>query len=288
MGFRLTAALVAVLIAIALVATFVAVHNHPVGEIPAGQSENVKAYRAMIQRDYNAMDASTSNHCNTIQDTGCAAAVEPVKIALQRWVDDMQAFANTPAQFTAIDAAIRAHLKDVITDSNAGIAFQKSGDEAGFNLAFQHSFYERAWIDPATSLIEGTYPPAAAGFADAIARAKHWVAGCLSNTPIPEQLECNRLSRYESCPDAQALLCDADVKRVETSIQTYLVAMAQNPAPSPQAAGYAKLQYDLQRADASILAIHDVLLTRDSVKLNLAETPFLNAIQDLNRDLNTI
>jgi hypothetical protein len=108
----------------------------------------------MISSDYNTMAASTSNHCNTIEDTGCEAATNAVIPTLQRWVGDLNSF-PTPARFVAIDGQLRAHLNEVITELNAAVAFQKAKDQTGFDLAMGAAVFERAWVDPTTFVIEG-------------------------------------------------------------------------------------------------------------------------------------
>jgi hypothetical protein len=289
MGLRMVAALAAVFIAIALIATFVAVHNRPVGQVPAHTDQNLTAYRALIDRDYNAMNASTSNHCATIDDTACAAATVPVIAALQKWADDINAFPNTPAQYRAVATTLRAHLLDVVKDLSSAVAFQKTGNQAAFDLATQHAFFERAWVDPASSTIEGAYPSEAANAADAIAQAKRLVLNCVaSNTPPPDAIPCFRLANPQPCPATRTLACEADVEGVEGQVQTLLIGMAQNTAPSAQAADYAQLQAHLAQADASLLAVHDALVSGSAADLLAAQNGFLAAMENAQRDLATI
>jgi hypothetical protein len=290
MGLRMVAALAAVLIAIALIATFIAVHNRPVGQVPATHSDqNLVSYRALLDRDYNAMSLSTSNHCVTIDDSGCVAAIQVVNAALQKWVNDLDAFAGTPTRFAALDATLRAHLKVVISDQIAAIGFQKSGNAAGFTLAMQHAFYERAWLDPATFTMEGTYPSEAASSADAITQAKRLVLDCVASlTPAPSALPCVRLANSEPCPVARALVCEGDVESVETQIELLLVGMAQNASPAAQAADYAQLQTDLARADAALLGVHDALVTGGASDVTTAQTAFLTSMENAQRDVSTI
>lgn len=288
MAFRTAAALVAVLLALALIATFVAVHNRPVGEVPAHPDQNLMAYGAMIQRDYNVMNASTSNHCASIDDAGCAAALVPVKAALQKWVDDIANYPNTPAQLTAVAATLRAHLRDVIGDADADITFQKSGDAMHFNLAQEHAVYERAWVDPASFALEGVYQKVASSFQDAVARTKYSVEGCLGRTPGPTELACNRIVNSNACYLELEFTCQADVETVETQLQLFLIGMAQNPAPSSKAAGYGKVQADLTRADSAVLAVHDALLSGSSAAFQAASQNLLTALGDARADLATI
>src|ERR1700693_841016 len=66
----------------------------------------IKAYQALMLSDDTTMGASTSNHCNTVQDTGCPAAVARVVTTLQTWLDDLNRF-QTPARFATIDVQMK-------------------------------------------------------------------------------------------------------------------------------------------------------------------------------------
>lgn len=285
MTLRLTAAVAAVLIAIALIATFVAVHNHPVGVVPATDA-NVKTFRALIVADYNAMNASTSNHCGTIDDAGCAAALVPVIAALQKWADDINAYPNTPAQYKLLASALRVHVLSVIKDSNAAIAYQKAGDAADFDFAMRGTFYQRAWVDPASFAIEGTYQGGAPTYSQAVAAAKRAIQGCMSSTPGPYVLGCNHLQQYEPCDGAQKQVCEADLENTETLIEQSLVDTALNPSSKTS---YLQLQQDLGSADAGLLAIREVLVNRgDSGDLNIAQTAFSKAMNAAEFDVATL
>jgi hypothetical protein len=287
MGLRMAAALTAVLIAIALIATFIAVHNRPVGQIPAHADANLTAYRAMIDRDYSSFVASTSNHCATIQDTGCAAATVPVIQSMQKWIEDMKAF-HTPAQLVALDAVFRDHLQAAIDDLSAAVSFQKASDEAGFNLAVNAALFERAWIDPADSGLEGTYPGVGNSYRDAVTLAKQSVSGCLSSTPAASAFSCHRLQAYESCAAAQAVQCEGDIQNVGITLETILVGMAEHPAPSTSATQSARVQTDLVHVDAALLAVHKAVLTGDSSAVNTAEAAFQAAMTTTEIDLSAV
>ena len=285
MGLRMVAALAAVLIAIALIATFITVHNRGMGGIPAADP-HVKAFRALIVDDYSAMNASTSNHCGTIDDTGCAAAVVPVDAALQKWADDIAAFPKVPAQYQFVALALHAHLLDAISDLNSAVAFQKAGDAAGFDLAMRGAFYQRAWIDPASFFIEGTYQGVtAATTAEAIANAKGAVRGCVGTTPGPDVLSCNRLQGYEVCDGAKKSACEGDVEDTQTLVQRSLLDLAKNSDSDPN---YARLQNDLTMADGALIGIHDALLSGDSPLVNIKETDLSKAMVGADNDLATL
>ena len=284
MGLRAAAVLAAAVIAVAMGAAILASHHGPTGTLPAGSDKNVKAYQDMVWTDYNAMDASTSNNCNTIADSDCAAAVSRVVPTLQKWVSDMSAF-NTPASFVVIDGQLRRHLGEAITELNAAVAFQKAHDQNRFDFAMNGAVYERAWLDPTVFTIEGTYPRAASSFRDAASLAKQALDACIGQTPGPGDLACQKLSTSETCTGTAVQRCQSDVQSAATRIQEFTIGLTQNPIPSGLTASAGQVLPDLARADAALVAITDALLTGDSVKVDASESAYASAILSADADL---
>jgi hypothetical protein len=277
MAFRTAAALTAVVIAIALVAAFVASRYAPVGSVPSGQDQNAKAYRAMIKSDYAAMAASTSNHCDTIDDKACEAAAMRGVASLQQWVDHMHSF-PTPSKYAVLDGQLRMHLSAVAAELTAAVAFQKVSDGKGFNLAMNAARYERGWIDPATYALTDDYVRLAASYQDAFSLAKRAVNGCTNGMPGPGDIACQRLVQLPSCLGANAELCLSYVQNAATPLQTFLISLMQNPAPANQAAASSRLQAGLAEADTALLAITDAVLKNDGSKVDAALQSFRSGI----------
>jgi hypothetical protein len=287
MGFRVVAALAAGALVVALVAALIASHRALVGSVPAGRDKNVSAYTAMVQSDYNKMAASTSNHCQTIQDTGCAAAVVPLDAALQRWVDDLSSF-QSPTRYAVLGGQLRGHLNEVIKELNAAVAFQKANNQAGFALAMDAAVYERAWVDPTVFAIDGTYPRLAGSYHDAVSLAKQSMDACVKGTPAPADLGCQALSSAQDCTGSDTQTCESDVQSAETQAQTFLIALFQNPAPSALANKDAQLQTDLAQADTALLAITDATLSGDSTKAAAGRSSYTLAITAAESDVSVI
>jgi hypothetical protein len=287
MGLRIAAGLTAAVIAIAVVAAFIAAHRGPVGLAPADQDPNVKAYRAMIIADYHAMDTSTSNHCNTIQDTGCAAAANAVSVTLQKWVTDLNSYRTTPAGLAVVDGQLRRHLNQAIADMNAAVASQKVGNENGFNLAMAALSYERAWIDPAAFALEGSYPRVAGTYHDAFGLTKHSLDACITSRPAPADLGCSGLFARH-CTTGSVQTCGSDIESADTQIQTFLIALLQNPAPSALTTKSAQLQVHLANADTALLAITDAILHGDAGKVGAGELAYSEAISSADGDAASI
>jgi len=186
MGIRVAAALAAAVLAVAVGAAILAVHHGPLGSTPGGADPNVKAYQAMISSNYNAMvdQDSLGGSCVGINDAGCETILNAAVPVYQKWVSDLTAF-QTPARFAILDGMLRRHLNDKITELTAIVAYQKTGNANGFTLAQVGDFYEREWLDPAVSTIEGSYPRVAGSYTDAVAVAKQSLEGCINQAPGP-------------------------------------------------------------------------------------------------------
>ena len=288
MGLRMAAALTAAAIAIAVFAVFLATHHAPVGGVPAGQDQNVKAYQALTKTDYDRMSTATSSvSCATILDPTCAAAVTTVANALQSWIDDLNAF-QTPARYAVMDGQLRRHLSQAIIDLNAVVAFQKANNQSGFDLAMSASNYERAWFDPATFTIEGSYPKVAGSYHDAVSLARQGLDACANGSPAPGDLGCSQLSSGVSCISAGTQGCENYVQVAGTQVQTFLVSLLQNPPPSALAAKDAKLWADLAQADTDLLAITNALLAGDAAKSNSAQRAYADTIVAADNDTAVI
>src|ERR1700680_3370442 len=97
MGLRVTAAVAAGAIAIAVIAVFLASHHGPVGSVPAGQDQHVKAYSTMIRSNYNSYSdllntTFSTVQCNSVQDTECPVAIRTMLPQFQKWLSDLNSF----------------------------------------------------------------------------------------------------------------------------------------------------------------------------------------------------
>lgn len=286
MGLRVAAAIAAVVIAIAAGAAILATHHGPTGSLPAGSDRNVKAYQDLVRADYSAMVVSTSNSCNTIDDTTCPSAARAVVVTLQKWVNDLSSF-NTPASYVVIDGQLRLHVSEGIRELNAAVAFQRAHNENGFNLAMNSAFYERAWMDPAVFTIEGTYPKVAGSFRDAVNVAKQGLEGCVSSQPGPGDLACQSLAFTPgTCTGAAAQRCESDVQSAGTRLQEFMIGLTQNPVPGGLTANARQVLPDLGAADSALVAITDALLSGDPAKVSASESAFASAILTANGDLS--
>lgn len=274
MGLRVAAALAVVAIAIAVGAAIISTHNRPTSELSASQQKNLRAYQALMLQDYDNFVNATSNHCNTIDDKGCAAAIAHLTPAIQKWIDDLAAF-KTPAQDVVLDGRLRAHLTYIIgVLANSAVGAQQRNDVAGFNLAMNAALYERAWIDPAAQALWGA-DSGAPSYQVTASQVNRSLRGCANNAPAPESLGCTHIAGAEDCLGAAAQACADDIQSAETQLENYFVAFAQHPAP---AGSKDSLQPALVEADNALLDLVKAQLSGDASKVTTAELRYTSAI----------
>ena len=278
-SLRVAAAVAVVAILIALVAGILATHHTPTAGVPAGPDKNTQAYQALMMRDYGAMNASTSNHCGSINDPGCAAAIAPVNATLQKWIDDLAAF-QTPPAYASLDAMIRRHLHTVIVVQNAAIQYQKANNAAAFTFAMNAAFYERAWIDPASFTTEGRYQRLASSYKDAVQLSNQWLEGCNSQTPGPADRACSQLQYAQPCYGPQdAPTCEGYIEDTLTQLEAAVVGIVENPAPSHLATQTADFLSMLVKADDALLSLTEAMVARDATKAADAQVSFASYIE---------
>src|ERR1700674_4537109 len=129
----------------------------PVAQQSPTTDPAIKAYQALMLSDDNAMGASTSNHCNTVQDTACPAAAARVVTALQSWLDDLNRF-QTPARFATIGAQMKRHVAAAMAYLNATVAANLGKNQPGEDRSIVAAVSEREWVDRLTTSISHSSP----------------------------------------------------------------------------------------------------------------------------------
>ncbi len=164
------------------------------------------------------------------------------------------------------------------------MAYQKTKNVEGFTLAFEGAFYEREWLDPAVSAIEGSYLRVAGSYHDALSLARQSLHGCVTGAPGPGDIACAQLF-HQRCGAIGDQACANDAHASAAQIQTFLIGLLQNPAPSALAAKDRQLQVDLAQVDTYLLAVTDATRSGDSVAVRSVEASYALAIRAADADL---
>jgi hypothetical protein len=285
MAPRVAAVLVAAVLAIALGAAILSATHKFVGNVPAAPDPNFQAYQALTKADYNNLTLTDNLSCHGIEDIACPAVVNAVIPLYRQWYGDLTGF-HTPTRLAALDGMLRAHLNDAIAYQKAITASQKSGNKKAFTVAMDGAFYERAWLDPVVFMIDGSYPRVAGSYRDALMLARQSLDNCVNGTPGPADIACADITFQCQGIDAQA--CITDAHNAAAQLQTFLIGLLQNPAPSKLAAQDRQLQGELASADTNLLSLTDALQSGDAAKAALAEDSFALAVRAADVDIGVM
>jgi hypothetical protein len=240
----------------------------------------ISAYKTLMLSDDNKMGASTSNHCNTVQDTACPAAVARVVTTLQQWLDDLNAF-PTPARFATIDGQMKRHLTAVLSYLSIVVVANRAKDQNGEDRAIAAAINERGWIDDITTSVAQSAPSTATIYTGSVRSEKAGLDGCEG---------CQRtlgLSQLSCAGSAQAD-CDSLLRETSTQIETFEGALVLNAAPYALSAKDARLQSDLAQCDTALIAMTGALLTRDQTGFGAARTTLQRAAAAVDGDATTV
>ena len=281
MTFRLTAAVAAVVIVIALVAAYLAGHQSPTANVPATGDPIAKAYKTMMRTDHAVFGASLSTNCSTVGQTGCAAALERIVPPLQKWISDIDAFKTTPQQFVVIGAQVRQHAVAALSAVNLAIAAVGAKDNPGLHSAINAGGTNATWLARATSAITETQQ---VKNSDYIALVK------VDSATLNVCDGCQALagSALTACTGAQADVCMSDLIPADDTIGQMEADVILQAAPSALTAKDQRLQTDLAAADSALLAMLNALLAKDVATFNAARAAYRQALAAINVDVTAI
>jgi hypothetical protein len=239
-----------------------------------------KAYQTLMVSDDNAMAASTSNHCNTIQDTGCTAAVARVVTALQAWLDDLNRF-QTPSTFATIDAQMKRHLTAAVSYLNFAAAANVAKNQSGEDRSIAAAINERGWVDDVTSSVTHAKQTTVAIYTGDVRSEKSVLDSCASCQRLAGQGQVN-------CVGGAVTDCDSLVIDAATQVRTFQAGLVQDAAPSVLSAKDAQLQSDLALSDTALIAMMGALLTGDQTGLSAARTSLQRATAAVDTDATSV
>lgn len=252
----------------------------PAAQYSPSPDPAIGAYKSLMISDDTRMAASTSNHCNTVEDSACPAAVARVVATLQQWLDDLNAF-RTPARFTTIDGQVKRHLTAVLSYLGIVVAANRAKDQNSEDRAISAAINERGWIDDITTSVAQSAPSTVAIYTGSVRSEKAGLDGCegCQRTVGQSQLSCDGSAQAD---------CDSLLRETSTQIETFEGALVLNAAPSALSARDARLQSDLAQADTGLIAMTGALLTGNQAAFNAARTSVQQAVIAVDADATTV
>jgi hypothetical protein len=236
----------------------------------------IKAYQVLMVTDDNAMGASTSNHCNTVQDTACPAAAAHVVAALQTWLDHLIRF-QTPARFATIDAQMRRHIAAAIAYLNASAAATLAQNQPALDRSIAAAINEKGWVDHLTASISQSNHATTAIYTSLVKSEKSDLDKCGGCQRLISQAPLN-------CGGAAATDCDSFVTDAAGQVQTFQGAVVLDSAPSNLAAKDTQLQSDLAQCDTALIGMMGALLKGDESGFSAGRSSFVRALAAVDTD----
>lgn len=275
-AMQLAAGLLVLMVAAAAAVAFAALRYHAPQSEPA-DAISIEAYQRMLSLDDGMLNVSRDDSCVTLQST-CPASGRPLRIALQRWLDDLNG-SEPPARFAVIDSQMRSHLAASISLLDAVSLAYQAQDVNGLLLANQAAANQQHWLDIAASSIQESQPGTAASYISSIGAAYQTFGGCAA---------CQSLIAAVDCTDIKSWSCEYAVIRAIAPVEALEIAPVRVSTPSSLAAKDARLQSDLAQADTGVLAIATASVTGDQAAFNAGRLMLQQALLAINADIGGI
>ena len=273
MSLRLTAAVAVVVIAIALIAAYIAAQRPTVGAVPAGYS--VAAYQSMVQANYSAWGTTPFN-CHTVTDSSCATDLASNQAVLLKWRNELDSF-RTPNQFAVIDAQMRKHLDAMFRKLGIAATAVNSNNQNLFDNALFYGRLDVTWLDHAVHGIVGSHIATSSQYVALVqAQRANLVNGCSS---------CQQDAILADCATVGDPLCPHDVTTDSDFLGVMQAEFVKTAAPAEFSDQGSTLQTDLAQADNALMAAGNALLQNDSVALKSARAAYLDAMTTVSADL---
>jgi hypothetical protein len=283
MSFRFAAGLAIVAIAVAAAAAAVAIHNSTNNTSPAGPRMSIQAYQHMIFADSPNPNTIWTDQCDETNPTagGCQADAARSIPVIQKWVDDLKA-ASTPTRFAIIDAELRNHLTQNLAALSQLETDAAAGNRAAMAADYVIAVYAADWTGTVVPLITQSQQVSASGYKNIVAMQKHGLDLCIASCPL---LVSNQA---KSCVTNGGIPCLQMFDEVAVNYAMSSGMLVRDAAPDSLAAGDAKLQGDLESADAVLLQTRLAVGHGDQAGINSGITQLLRITARIDLDAAAI
>ena len=272
MSFRFAAGLVIVAIAVAAAAAAIAIHDNV---SPAGSVMPTGEYQAMVRSDWVRANGALEP-CQSTTPGGCAAKATHALTPVQLWLDDLNR-AHTPRQFVNVDAEMRAHLAQEIGALRFAVTATREGNAAGVDGAFERVGYTHDWTTVIVDAIVVSRSATEAQYRNAVRSAKASFDNCFLCEAVVQM-------KTSDCSSLPVSSCFELFDAVAANVADIQAAVVANLAPASDAAADHRLQVDLTRADAELIAMKLDVANRDVLTFAAALTRLQAIVKQIDAD----
>lgn len=279
MSFRFAAGLAIIAIAVAAAAAAVAIHNASNNVSPAGSRMSIEAYQRMVASDETKALATYSSPCDIGVHSGCGVDAERAIPALTTWIGDLSS-QDIPARFLVINSEMRNHLQQSLAAQHDLLAASQRNDGPGMDRAFKVAVYGEEWTSAVVPAITASHEVDSAGYISAVVANVHALDSCGA--------ACGFTSTANSCSTSSGLTCLDYFDKAALSFAGFSAGLIQNAVPAALSAKDAKLQLDLQAADAVLISMRPAAAADDQAGFNSGIAKLLRIKTQIDLDAATI
>ena len=283
MTLRLTAAVAAVVIAIALVAAYLVAQRPTTSSVPAASTA---AYRNMIYADHDALiNTYSSTACIKYTDPTCAPAIAGIRIAMQKWLSDLQAF-STPRQFSVTDRQLRLHLNATISALNLASTAITAGNESAFTALLDDfgGGHQAPWLDRMAGAIFHSQAAAPTLYTQVVTAQSLNLESCALCQEFDHQA-------FSDCASSVPDQCGREIGAIADEFGVVLGALVITAAPGEFSSKDAQLQMDVASADTDLLNLEFALFSGNPAgtsELSSYQLEYQRAFLAVNADIAAI
>lgn len=245
--------------------------------VPAGRS--VAAYQTMIGLDSQMVNNSESINCNTLTDS-CPAGAGAVVVALQKWLDDLNA-SQPPTRFVYIDLQMRRHIAETISYLNDAVAAYKAKNQNAMLMAVNAAAYKADVLTIEVNEVIDSRPATVANYTANIRVDNANLLGCAACSGLVSQPPT-------SCATTQASDCPSEIVAARLAIETLQGDLVLHFAPDAFAARDTRLQSHLFDADAALDALEDARSSSNRASFEAARNALRQALSAVASDIAAI
>ena len=278
MTIRLTAAFAAVILAISLVAAYLAGQHALIGYAPAGSGPSVAAYQSVVEADHAAWTNATAD-CQSLQAQACLPQLASDRALLVRWRADLDT-TRTPNRFAVVGAQMKRHLDDLIQMFDTAISAAATGNQTLYDKVALYATLDSTWLDHAAQGISRSHLGTASQYSALVQAELGNFAGTCSNF-------CQQDAALGDCAAIDDPLCAHDLITNASALGLIQADFVETVAPDEFRSQNTALQLDLAQADNALMAMNNALLKADAAALRTARGAYMDALVAVEADLQS-
>lgn len=228
----------------------------------ATPSPQVRAFQSMVLSDQQAFAAASGASCQSIQTTGCPAAITALAATSQHWLDDLDR-SRPPARFAPVVAELHRNLSMLITDLKAMRSAFDARDQNALDTSRNAGAAEDQLIQDEAIDITHAYQGAPADYRASVRNQVTKLHDCGLCQAV--------ISQGDAACTSDRVGCVANLTATMTTVDEIQGELIRVYAPASFAGTESRLQADLTAADSALRSMSAALSAKqDALPADIA------------------